>query len=231
METFSKTLYGQQGESSIFKDADSVYVLSFSTIMLNTDLHNPTIKEESRMTCEQFLRNNRGINGGDDLPQEFLRELYEQIKENQIQVRQELGEIIKNENEDVRTAWESILAKSAEVAAPCFTPIAAKRVQSASDVHDKEMFAELSKCILSAVPIIFQRSLDDGSVLKALRGLQKTAKLAAYFAMDAVLDSVVVFLLTQGREYVSDCVVLDSEMLVDGGASVSSNNKNFCRVQ
>jgi Sec7-like guanine-nucleotide exchange factor len=73
METFSSELYQQQGgDSSFFKNADAVYVLSFSPIMLNTDLHNPTIKDQNRMTKEQFIRNNRGINGGDDLPAEYL---------------------------------------------------------------------------------------------------------------------------------------------------------------
>lgn len=225
MESFSKTLCEQQGESSIFKDADAIYVLSFSTIMLNTDLHNPTIKEENRMTCQQFLRNNRGINGGDDLPDDFLQTLYKQIKEDQIQVNRDLGEIIKNENDDVRTAWESILAKGAEVAAPCFTPIYAKREKASSDTHDKAMFTDLTKWILYSFPDTFERSLDNGTVLKALRGLQKAAKLAAYFEMDETLDQIVSFLLAQGREYVAECVELDGEMAADGTFSQEGNGR------
>ena len=45
-------------------DADSAYVLSYSIIMLNTDQHNPQVKR--KMTLEQFVRNNRGTNGGKD---------------------------------------------------------------------------------------------------------------------------------------------------------------------
>ena len=33
---------------------------------------------KKKMTCEEFIRNNRGINDGADLPQAFLRELYAQ---------------------------------------------------------------------------------------------------------------------------------------------------------
>jgi brefeldin A-resistance guanine nucleotide exchange factor 1 len=41
---------------------------------------NPNMKEEKRMTLDQFIRNNRGINGGADLPIEFLTNLYCEIK-------------------------------------------------------------------------------------------------------------------------------------------------------
>jgi ribonuclease HII len=35
----------------------------------------------------EFIRNNRGINDGKDLPQEYLENLYNEIKNRQIQVR------------------------------------------------------------------------------------------------------------------------------------------------
>lgn len=38
------------------------------------------MKNEKRMTLDQFVRNNRGINGGADLPIEFLTNLYHEIK-------------------------------------------------------------------------------------------------------------------------------------------------------
>jgi hypothetical protein len=39
------------------------------------------------MSAEDFLKNNRGINDGQDLPPEFMRSLYERIVSNEIQVR------------------------------------------------------------------------------------------------------------------------------------------------
>ena len=38
------------------------------------------MKDEKRMTLDQFVRNNRGINGGADLPIDFLTNLYYEIK-------------------------------------------------------------------------------------------------------------------------------------------------------
>jgi cytohesin len=51
-------------------NADTCYVLSFSIIMLNTSLHNPSVKDKP--TVERFIMTNRGINNGGDLPEDLL---------------------------------------------------------------------------------------------------------------------------------------------------------------
>jgi brefeldin A-resistance guanine nucleotide exchange factor 1 len=65
-------------------DADSAYVLSYSIIMLNTDQHNPQVK--NKMTLEQFVRNNRGTNGGSDWPRETLEYIFEAIATDEIKL-------------------------------------------------------------------------------------------------------------------------------------------------
>lgn len=68
-----------------FKSADVAYVLAYSVIMLNTDAHNPQVKK--KMTKEEFMKNNRGINDGADLPPEFMSALYERIVKNEIKMK------------------------------------------------------------------------------------------------------------------------------------------------
>lgn len=70
----------------IYSNSDTVYVLSFSVIMLNTDLHNTSIPSDKKMTLEQFIRNNRGINQGEDLPRSVLEELYTAVKNDEIKM-------------------------------------------------------------------------------------------------------------------------------------------------
>uniref|UniRef100_A0A8D2GXR1 Cytohesin 4 n=1 Tax=Urocitellus parryii TaxID=9999 RepID=A0A8D2GXR1_UROPR len=55
----------------VFRSTDTCYVLSFSVIMLNTGLHNPSVRD--RPPFERFVSMNRGINDGSDLPEEQLR--------------------------------------------------------------------------------------------------------------------------------------------------------------
>jgi len=80
MEKFAERYTAQNPET--FASADTAFILAFSVIMLNTDLHNPSIKPERRMTVESFLRNNSGIGeNGADLPKEFLTGIFNRIKE------------------------------------------------------------------------------------------------------------------------------------------------------
>jgi len=48
---------------------DTCYVLSFSVIILNTSLHNPSVKEKP--TLDKFIAMNRGINDGKDIPRDI----------------------------------------------------------------------------------------------------------------------------------------------------------------
>lgn len=67
-----------------FTSADTAYVLAYSVIMLNTDAHNSMVKD--KMTKADFIRNNRGIDDGKDLPEEYLGSLYDQILKNEIKM-------------------------------------------------------------------------------------------------------------------------------------------------
>ena len=71
------------GNPNAFANADTAYVLSYSVVMLNTDQHNTNLKGK-RMTPEDFIKNNRGINDNSDLPDDYLRGIYEEIASNEI---------------------------------------------------------------------------------------------------------------------------------------------------
>jgi brefeldin A-inhibited guanine nucleotide-exchange protein len=87
MEKFAERFTNQN--PSIFPTADVAFILAFSIIMLNTDLHNPSIKEDRRMTKEGFVRNNRGICDGQDLPEEMLITIFDRIKKYPISLKED----------------------------------------------------------------------------------------------------------------------------------------------
>ncbi|KAF2435482.1 guanyl-nucleotide exchange factor [Tothia fuscella] len=70
------------GNPKAFANADTAYVLAYSVVMLNTDQHSSNVKK--RMTPEDFIKNNRGINDNADLPDEYLTSIYEEIRANEI---------------------------------------------------------------------------------------------------------------------------------------------------
>ncbi|XP_057296580.1 IQ motif and SEC7 domain-containing protein 3-like isoform X2 [Hydractinia symbiolongicarpus] len=62
-------------------NSDTILLLAFALAMLNTDLHNQNVKR--RMTQEEFLKNLRGTDNGNDIDQNMLRNMYNRIQRNE----------------------------------------------------------------------------------------------------------------------------------------------------
>ncbi|XP_010503238.1 PREDICTED: brefeldin A-inhibited guanine nucleotide-exchange protein 4-like isoform X2 [Camelina sativa] len=76
-----------------FTSADTAYVLAYSVIMLNTNAHNNMVKDKihrngmvMQMTKADFICNNRGIDDGKDLPEEYLGSLYDRVVKEEIKM-------------------------------------------------------------------------------------------------------------------------------------------------
>ncbi|KAG4431392.1 hypothetical protein IFR05_013121 [Cadophora sp. M221] len=75
------------GNPNAFANADTAYVLAYSVIMLNTDAHSRQVVK--RMTKEDFIKNNRGINDNANLPDEYLNGIFDEIAQNEIVLKSE----------------------------------------------------------------------------------------------------------------------------------------------
>uniref|UniRef100_A0A8B9M1W1 Cytohesin 4 n=1 Tax=Accipiter nisus TaxID=211598 RepID=A0A8B9M1W1_9AVES len=73
----------------VFQSTDTCYILSFSIIMLNTSLHNPNVKDKTPF--ERFVSINKGIDNGEDLPEELLKNLFESIKNEPFSIPEDDG--------------------------------------------------------------------------------------------------------------------------------------------
>ena len=58
VESFSEG-YCRQNPDGQIANKEAAYVLAFATIMLATDLHNPSIETGKKMTLQQFKNNTR----------------------------------------------------------------------------------------------------------------------------------------------------------------------------
>lgn len=87
MEKFAERYYLQNSDT--FASADMAFILAFSTIMLQTNLHNPAIREDKRMTKEQFIKQNKGISADGELSDELLMEIYDRIAAEPISINHE----------------------------------------------------------------------------------------------------------------------------------------------
>ncbi|XP_014217148.1 IQ motif and SEC7 domain-containing protein 1 isoform X2 [Copidosoma floridanum] len=84
MEVFSQR-YCQCNPDVVMRlrSPDTIFVLAFAIIMLNTDLHTPNLKPERRMRIEDFVKNLRGIDDCGDIDKDILVGIYDRVKANE----------------------------------------------------------------------------------------------------------------------------------------------------
>lgn len=78
---FSNRYY--QCNPTIITTQDEVHCLTCALMLLNTDLHGHNIGK--KMTCQEFINNLDGLNGGQDFPRELLKSLYNSIKNEKLE--------------------------------------------------------------------------------------------------------------------------------------------------
>ncbi|CAB0041630.1 unnamed protein product [Trichogramma brassicae] len=84
MEVFSQRYCQCNPEVvSRLRSPDTIFVLAFAIIMLNTDLHTPNLKPERRMRLDDFIKNLRGIDDCGDIDRDILVGIYERVKANE----------------------------------------------------------------------------------------------------------------------------------------------------
>ncbi|CAH7684938.1 hypothetical protein PPACK8108_LOCUS19385 [Phakopsora pachyrhizi] len=157
------------------KDEDSAYVLSYSIIMLNTDQHNP--QNRKKMTLEDYKRNLRGVNGGDDFNPDYLKAIYESIRKREIVMPEEHSGQLGFEY-----AWKELQRKSKK---------AGLFVTCNTSIFDQAMFEASWRPIVSALSYAFTHFNDDYMIQRIIAGFQQCATLASRFQLTDVFDETV----------------------------------------
>ncbi|RHZ59918.1 hypothetical protein Glove_360g53 [Diversispora epigaea] len=176
METFAAT-YFATGPLEVGSQ-DATFVLSYSVIMLNTDLHNPQVRR--RMTIEDYMKNLRNVNNGKNFSSEYLHAIYDAIRKKEI--------IMPEEHEGqlgFNYAWKELLRR-AEYTGPFII----------CDVssYDKDMFTIAWKPTVAATSYAYGTAQDDATLQKAITGFRQCAMLAAEYKLYDVFDYIIMSL-------------------------------------
>ncbi|KAG7188370.1 hypothetical protein KM043_008024 [Ampulex compressa] len=132
MEVFSQR-YCQCNHDVIsrLRSADTVFVLAFAIIMLNTDLHTPNLKPERRMRLEDFVKNLRGIDDCGDIDRDVLVGIYERVKDNEFKPGSDhVSQVMK--------VQATIVGKKPNMALPHRRLVCYCRLYEIPDIHKKE---------------------------------------------------------------------------------------------
>jgi len=178
------TRYHEQNPGTL-RNADAAYVLGYSVIMLNTDAHNDQVKK--KMTLEQFKRNNRGINDGANLPDDFQEDLYRSIVSNAIKLQEPAAGA--GGGAGMSSARWSELRRASLLPRGQLS-----RRGPGVEAFDRDMFCLIWGPTVAAVSVVLDHADDSPTVQMALDGLILAARIAAHHKVDEVMDSLVVSL-------------------------------------
>ncbi|KAL9691177.1 hypothetical protein QQ045_011596 [Rhodiola kirilowii] len=151
-------------------------------LRLFLDQHNAQVKR--KMTEEDFIRNNRCINAGKDLPREFLSELYHSISENEIQ------NMLPDQGAGLpvmtSSRWVSLLQNSKK----CSPFI----ICDSTGRLDYDMFTVLSGPSIAAISVVIDNMDQEEVIQTCVNGFINIAKISACYHLNDILDDLVVSL-------------------------------------
>eukprot|EP00930_Biecheleria_cincta_P093702 TRINITY_DN8420_c0_g1_i1.p1 TRINITY_DN8420_c0_g1~~TRINITY_DN8420_c0_g1_i1.p1 ORF type:complete len:1819 (+),score=462.05 TRINITY_DN8420_c0_g1_i1:712-5457(+) len=182
-----------------FHNPDCAFVLSFSLIMLQTDLHNPGIK--NKMTKEEFVRNNRGINDGQDLPKEYLESLYDGLVANPISLKEDQEAKNRQESQAARDSGakyelyvketEGVVLKAQELMKKKGTQKNSTYVTAQSVEHVRPLFEVACWPYLATLAVLLEMQDNAQSIELCIEGFKHCIRIAARFDMDTERDAFV----------------------------------------
>lgn len=185
---FSKKYCGKATPDGI-ANVDAVLVLTYAIIMLNTDQHNPNVKKDKRMTYNDFARNLRGVNGDKDFAPEYLQEIYDSIKGNEIILPDE-----HNNKQAFDYAWEELLVKART---------SGSLIMCNTNIYDADMFSATWKPIVATLSYVFMSASDDAVFSRVVLGFDQCAQIAAKYDLTDALDHII-FCLSSMSTLASD---------------------------
>ncbi|KAH3683136.1 hypothetical protein WICPIJ_005879 [Wickerhamomyces pijperi] len=198
-----------EGNPGVFAYADTAYVLAFSVIMLNTDQHSKSVKV--RMTIDDFIKNNRGIDDGKSLPDEYLVKIFNEIATNEIKLDSEQRAALLNGDlnpasqqsfglfggRDVnREAYNQASREISSKTEQAFKNLSRSRKNdvfySATHIdHVKNIFDTLWMSFLAALTSPFKELDDEETIKICLEGLKLSIGIASVFELDYARTSFV----------------------------------------
>ncbi|XP_037062348.1 Golgi-specific brefeldin A-resistance guanine nucleotide exchange factor 1 isoform X4 [Peromyscus leucopus] len=167
---------------SPFADSDACFALAYAVIMLNTDQHNHNARKQNvPMTLEEFRKNLKGVNGGKDFEQDVLEDMYHAIKNEEIVMPEEQTGLVRE-----NYVWSVLLHRGA-------TPEGIfLRVPPGS--YDLDLFTMTWGPTIAALSYVFDKSLEETIVQKAISGFRKCAMISAHYGLSDVFDNLIISL-------------------------------------
>uniref|UniRef100_A0A8C9FEL9 Golgi-specific brefeldin A-resistance guanine nucleotide exchange factor 1 n=1 Tax=Pavo cristatus TaxID=9049 RepID=A0A8C9FEL9_PAVCR len=180
LEAFTE--HWRKSNGSPFANSDACFALAYAVIMLNTDQHNHNVRKQNvPMTLEEFRKNLKGVNGGKDFEQDMLEDMYHAIKNDEIVMPEEQTGLVKE-----NYIWNVLLHRGATDEGIFL------HVPPGS--YDHDLFTMTWGPTIAALSYVFDKSLEETIIQKAISGFRKCAMISAHYGLSDVFDNLIISL-------------------------------------
>ncbi|XP_072725620.1 Golgi-specific brefeldin A-resistance guanine nucleotide exchange factor 1 isoform X3 [Ciconia boyciana] len=180
LEAFTE--HWRKSNGSPFANSDACFALAYAVIMLNTDQHNHNVRKQNvPMTLEEFRKNLKGVNGGKDFEQDILEDMYHAIKNDEIVMPEEQTGLVKE-----NYIWNVLLHRGATDEGIFL------HVPPGS--YDHDLFTMTWGPTIAALSYVFDKSLEETIIQKAISGFRKCAMISAHYGLSDVFDNLIISL-------------------------------------
>ncbi|XP_054719595.1 Golgi-specific brefeldin A-resistance guanine nucleotide exchange factor 1-like [Uloborus diversus] len=180
MEHFAEHWHKSNNEP--FFNNDAAFTLAYAIIMLNVDQHNHNVKKQNiPMTIEDFKKNLKGVNGGNDFDENLLEEIYVSIKGEEIVMPAEQTGVVRE-----NYLWKVLLRRG--------NTKEGKFIHTPNGLFDHDLFSLVWGPTVAALSFIFDKSSDTVIIEKTISGFKKCAMIAAHYGMSDVFDNLIISL-------------------------------------
>jgi brefeldin A-inhibited guanine nucleotide-exchange protein len=209
MEKFAGRYCETNPSNGLFASADTAYVLAYSIIMLTTDLHS--VKVKHKMTKEQYIKMNRGINDSKDLPREYLEKIYDEIAQSELKMKptatrtatQRTNLMAAGQSEKQRRAlYAQEMEQMGETVKAMMEDVSRRQTKFTSATHVEHVRPMFTACwtpILAAFSVNLKETNDDDLVRQCLDGFRCAIRISCLFGLqlerNAFLHSISNFTL------------------------------------
>jgi hypothetical protein len=199
LEVFAKHFKEHGVNAHEFADADAVYVLAYSTVLLNVDQHSERVKK--RMSEAQFLQNNRGLNGGGAFPMYLQQDIFSSIHKTELRVPEESSLELVLRARDAAATDDAAAATAGTVSTRIWSDLLRRSWRQrpfvdvdGSAAYDREIFAGVWRPLVASLSVIYDTASDGPILVKAAAGFELCARSGCRFGMSDAVDSAVVAL-------------------------------------
>nr|CAD7256019.1 unnamed protein product [Timema shepardi] len=161
---------------------DAAFTLAYAVIMLNVDQHNYNVKRQNNpMTVEEFKRNLKKVNGGEDFDSDMLDDIYVAIKSDEIVMPAEQTGLVRDNYQ-----WKVLLRRGAGKDGVF--------VHAPNGLYDHDLFSLIWGPTVAALSFVFDKSNDTAIYQKAIAGFRKCAMISAHYSMSNDFDNLLISL-------------------------------------